>query len=80
MCGTFRTFLSTNDIYSTSLPSLIGETAGVVGAMLDLFQNRSVMRQENLCIDINDPLKRYSPPDGMLGEALSGSVYQDNFD
>ena len=47
--------------------------------MWNVLQDQSIMRQENLCIDINDLLKRNYPPDGMLGEALSGSVYQDNF-
>jgi hypothetical protein len=30
-------------------------------------------------LDPNNPLAMYKPPDGRLGEALSGSVYQDMY-
>ncbi len=47
--------------------------------LLNLLQNPSVMTAENLLIDIRDPLKAYASPDGLLGDALSGSVYRDAY-
>jgi hypothetical protein len=48
-----------------------------VAQLLILLQNPSIMRAENLAIDINDPLKPYFEFKGsnVLGEAISGSVY-----
>ena len=46
-----------------------------VPQLLSLLQNPSSMIQENLVIDVTCPLKPYQNPNGMLGEALSGSVY-----
>ena len=48
-----------------------------VAQPLSLLQNASIMRVENLAIDINDPLKPYFKLKGsnVLGEAISGSVY-----
>lgn len=47
-----------------------------VPQLLSLLQNRDIMIQSNLAIDIMDPLKMYQSPDNMLNEAMSGSVYQ----
>lgn len=60
-----------------------GEIAEVVcfdfiAAALGKLQDRSMMRKEKLVLDWDNPLDKYVPPDGRLGEALSGSVYQDN--
>ena len=38
------------------------------------------MIQANLAIDIDNQLAKYVPPDNMLGEAMSGTVYQSSFD
>ena len=46
-----------------------------VPQLLSLLQNQQIMRQENLIIDVNCPLKPYANPGQVLGEALSGSVY-----
>ena len=46
-----------------------------VPQLLSLLQNPSSMIQENLVIDVTCPLKPYQNPNGVLGEALSGSVY-----
>lgn len=51
-----------------------------VSALLTLLQDRSVMKKENLVLDWEDPLKMYTPPDGCLGEALSGSVYRNMYE
>ena len=61
-----------------------GEVAEIVcydfvPVALSLLQDRSVMQQANLAIDLNDPLAMYYPPDGRLGEAMSGSVYRDMY-
>jgi hypothetical protein len=37
------------------------------------------MKQENLVIDVNCPLRPYSNPTTVLGEALSGSVYAEAY-
>ena len=45
--------------------------------LLSLLQNLSIMTQENLVIDVNDPLKPYTSPDKkLLNEAISGSEYR----
>lgn len=67
------------------IPLEKGEVAKVaaydfVGAALALLQDCSIMKQENLCIDFNNPLKHCYPKDGMLGKALSSSAYTDNFE
>lgn len=48
--------------------------------LLSLLQNPTIMKQENLLININDPLKRYESKDNILGDAISGSVYQKAYD
>ena len=47
-----------------------------VPQLLSLLQNRSLMIQENVVLDLQNPLVPYQSPGGLLGEALSGSVYQ----
>ncbi len=37
------------------------------------------MSQENLLVDVQDPLRPYTSPEGVRGEALSGQVYQDAY-
>ena len=51
-----------------------------VPQLLSLLQNRTIMTQENLLININDPLKRYESQDNVLGDAISGSVYRKAYD
>ena len=73
------------------LPSVIPvtfenqEIVEVVGyefapAILSILQDPHKMTKENLAIDIDNPLAKYVSPRNVLSEALSGSVYQDNFD
>ena len=50
-----------------------------VPQLLSLLQNPSRMIQENLVIDVTSPLKPCQSPGGMLGEALSGSVYSEAY-
>ena len=54
-------------------------TYDFVPQLLSLLQNRKIMMQENLVIDMNNPLQQYHSPDGKIGEALSGSVYRDAY-
>lgn len=44
--------------------------------LLRLLQNKRLMKQENLLIDIKNPTKMYESTNGILGEALSGSAYK----
>ena len=44
-----------------------------------LLQNPSLMIPENVVLDFSDPLKPYKSWNGLLGEALSGSVYQNAY-
>jgi hypothetical protein len=37
------------------------------------------MTQENLVLDMQNPLQQYKSPNGNIGEALSGSVYRDAY-
>ena len=50
-----------------------------VPQLLSILQNKKMMSTNNLVLDPNNPLAMYKPPDGRLGEALSGSVYQDMY-
>lgn len=52
-----------------------------VAQILSLLQNRSIMTEENLAIDIHNPLKPYFElkAGAVLGEAISGSVYRDAY-
>lgn len=47
--------------------------------LLYLLQNPLIMTAENLIIDPMNPLARYNPPDDRLGEACSGTVYQNAY-
>ena len=51
-----------------------------VPQLLNLLQNKSIMTQENLLIDIQNPLEKYRSPNGVLADAISGSVYQTAYD
>ena len=51
-----------------------------VSQLFQLLQNKTIMIQENLLIDIQNPLKKYQNPNGQLADALSGSVYQSAYD
>jgi hypothetical protein len=50
-----------------------------VPQLLSLLQNRKIMTQENLLIDVSDPLKAFKAPGQVRGDAISGSVYQDAY-
>jgi hypothetical protein len=50
-----------------------------VPQLLSILQNKRMMSANNLVLDPNNPLAMYKPPDGRLGEALSGSVYRDMY-
>ena len=50
-----------------------------VPQLLSILQNKEMMAGNNLVLDPNNPLARYKPSDDRLGEALSGSVYQDMY-
>ena len=52
-----------------------------VPQLLNLLQNLKIMIQQNLVIDVNNPLVPYyaNTTDQRLGEALSGSVYNDAY-
>ena len=50
-----------------------------VPQLLKLLQNQTIMTQDNLLIDVHNPLLPYTSPDGVWGEALSGQVYQDAY-
>ena len=50
-----------------------------VPQLLSILQNKEMMCANNLVLDPNNPLAMYKPHDGRLGEALSGSVYQDMY-
>ena len=60
-------------------PSCDVITFDFVPQLLKLLQNRSIMTQDNLLIDVHNPLLPYSSPDGVRGEAVSGQVYQDAY-
>ena len=47
--------------------------------LLKLLQDPSVMTQQNLLIDITDPLAPYESPNGVIGDAISGLVYRDAY-
>jgi hypothetical protein len=47
--------------------------------LLSLLQNPAIMTAHNLILDPLNPLQRYKPPHGRLGEACSGTVYQDAY-
>ena len=50
-----------------------------VPQLLSILQNKKMMSGSNLVLDPNNPLAMYKPQDNRLGEALSGSVYQDMY-
>ena len=47
--------------------------------LLSILRNPKMMFGNNLVLDPNNPLAMYKPPDGKLGEELSGVVYQDMY-
>ena len=50
-----------------------------VPQLLSLLQNRNIMIEENLLLDVSDPLKPFKGPGQVRGEAISGSVYHDAY-
>jgi hypothetical protein len=50
-----------------------------VPQLLSILQDPKIMTGNNLMLDPTNPLAMYKPPDGKLGEALSGSVYQEMY-
>jgi hypothetical protein len=50
-----------------------------VPQLLLLLQNGNIMKQENLLIDISDPLKAFKALGQVRGDAISGSGYQDAY-
>ena len=51
-----------------------------VPQILSLLQDEQLMSSSNLVLDPTNPLAMFSPDDGRLGEALSGSVYRKLYD
>lgn len=51
-----------------------------VSTLLTKLQDRSIMKKTNLNIDWENPFAKYVPPDGCLGEAISGSAYRQLYD
>ena len=47
--------------------------------LLSLLQNPAIMTAHNLILDPLNPLQRYEPSHGRLGEACSGTVYRDAY-
>jgi hypothetical protein len=47
-----------------------------VPQLRSLLQNRHIMKQDNLVLDVDNPLTMYRSPGNVLGEALSESVYE----
>ena len=48
-----------------------------VPQLLCLLQNKRLMTEENLLLDVNDPSSMYQSPNNILAEALSGSAYKE---
>ena len=44
--------------------------------LLHLLQNKTLMTQENLLIDVTNPTAMYKSSNNILGEALSGDAYK----
>jgi hypothetical protein len=51
-----------------------------VPQLLSILQDKEMMTSDNLVLDPMNPLAMYKPKNGRLGEALSGSVYQQMHD
>ena len=51
-----------------------------VPQLLSILQDKEMMTLDNLVLDPMNPLAMYKPSNGRLGEALSGSVYQQMYD
>ena len=47
--------------------------------MLHLLQNKKLITQKNLLIDVNNHTAMYKSPNNILGEALSGAAYKEVF-
>ena len=50
-----------------------------VPQLLSILQNPDIMTEENLLINMADPLKPFRSPNNVRGEAISGSVYKDAY-
>ena len=51
-----------------------------VPQLLSMLQDKELMSADNLVLDSTNPLAKFVPQDGRLGEALSGSVYSKLYD
>jgi hypothetical protein len=74
------------NVVSIQLPDPLPDTKSMgvicydfVPQLLSILQNKEMMSANNLVLDPNNPLTMYKPQDNRLGEALSGSVYQDMY-
>jgi hypothetical protein len=47
--------------------------------LLKLLQNCKIVIQDNLVLDMQNPLQQYKKPNVTIGEALSGSVYREAY-
>jgi hypothetical protein len=72
------------NVVSIQLPDLLPDTKSrdvicydFVPQLLSILQNKEMMSANNLVLDPNNHLAMYKPQNRRLGEALSGSVYQD---
>ncbi len=54
-------------------------TFDFVPQLLRLLQNCRIMTQENMVLDMQNPLQQYRSPNGKIGEALSGYAYRDAY-
>jgi hypothetical protein len=50
-----------------------------VPQLLSILQSKTMMSANNLVLNPDNPLSMYKPQDNRLGEALSGSVYQEMY-
>jgi hypothetical protein len=74
------------NVMSIQLPDPLPDTKSTdvicydfVPQLLLILQNKEMMSANNLALDPNNPLAMYKPQNNRLGEALSGSVYQDMY-
>jgi hypothetical protein len=51
-----------------------------VPQILSMLQDKEMMSPDNLVLDPTNPLAKFVPQDGRLGEALSGSIYSKLYD
>ena len=51
-----------------------------VPQLLSLLQDETIMVPNSLVLDWDNPTAKYQPSNGIVGEANSGSVYQELYD